>query len=161
MLAPTTRDGWEVPVRQRLAAVRTCTFCGAALDDDEAADPRREGDDILCDACWDARHTYECWLCLETEDETERHTYLVVMDPARCDLALPGLYRIDRTPYYWDGMLAAGIYPRAVTWLGYLPEPPDAEGSYAAGDLCARCRRACLDHITYMARCSVAALGGC
>lgn len=136
-----------------------CTSCGEGLDSEETVTPHREGIYLLCDNCWYGGEDREdCAWCSERVSPESQHRYIAVYKPGAAWLGLPGLYRIERWPYYTDVMISAWLHASALTWIGYLPvQTGDGYGS-DCGHFCEDCQQKALDHITYTARCSAAAL---
>lgn len=153
MLRKITDDPWA-------SYTLCCTCCGACLSAEDEVDPRREGTDVLCEDCWHHRHEFPCAWCEEYDDTEVQHRYVAVFDPDAVALALPGLYRVERCPYYTDAMLSAWLNEDALTWLGYLPADVQREhdAGYACGHFCRTCQGRALAHITFMLRCGVAAI---
>ena len=135
----------------------TCTSCGDDfdLDDDESVSEDAGG--ILCDACYCTEHHFTCCWCEACGARDDRDRYLVVFAPAHVDVELPGLYRVEETPYYWSAMLYGGILPRAVTWLGFLPALVADPAGFPCGHLCADCQRQALAEVAQATACGALA----
>ena len=137
--------------------VVTCTDCGEELDPCEIEDPRRPDEPGLCDDCSREFYEFTCCWCEDYDGNEYQHVLLVVFNPEAIWFDLPGLYRIDRTPYYTQPMIGpARVWEDCLTWLGFLPGC-HADG-YPCGHLCRACQRKALAEVLYDTRCGVAAL---
>jgi hypothetical protein len=135
-----------------------CAWCGEELTPDEAAYPELRDGDNVCEQCLcDEEHFTCCW-CGNCGEEEEQRRFLVVFDPTELGVALPGLYRVERLPYYLAPLIGHGwLIASALTWLGALPDCHDP-GDYPCGHLCAPCQQRALAALTYRRRCMAAAL---
>jgi hypothetical protein len=135
-----------------------CWGCENPLDEDELESPYERDGHIWCDDCYHEEFEFTCYWCDEYGDNEDQHRYVVIFDAGACELALPGLYRVNRLPYYSQPMIGQGcILSRAVTWLGYLPPHIGDESWYPAGHLCAYCQRRALAHIAHATDCGIVA----
>jgi hypothetical protein len=132
----------------------TCTMCEDTftLDTDEVPAESPDGE-VLCDDCECEHYHYACTWCGDCEDLEEQHRAVVVWDAAEAGVALPGLYLVRTTPYYWTRILESGLNPHAVEWQGSLPPCP-WDDPYPCGHLCRSCLR------TFVAQCDLTALQG-
>jgi hypothetical protein len=136
-----------------------CWGCENPLDEDERESPYDRDGHLWCDDCYHEEFEFTCCWCEEYGDNEDQHRYVVVFDAAACELALPGLYRVDHLPYYSQPLIGYGyILSRAVTWLGFLDALPRAGWyDYPAGHLCLRCQRRALAHVTHATDCGIMA----
>ncbi len=136
----------------------TCPSCGERLSAAEEASPRTGDDaDVLCDACYREFYEFDCCWCEEYDDDEYQHVLLVVFDALEAGVDLPGVYRINETPYYSQPLVGQGrLWEDSLTWLGYL-QACLGDGS-PCGHLCQRCQRTALAEVLYGTRCGCAAL---
>ncbi len=125
----------------------TCTECEEELDDEQAENPLKEGDDIYCDRCHREAFEDVCDRCQEWVPKPE-----LTMKPGELMLFFqeveglqPGFYRVIRWPLYADGMITGYVFKENIAYAG----PLDAECIGAAkeaytpgGCLCKECRDA-------------------
>lgn len=117
-----------------------CSFCGDAFDHEEAENPRTDPNDgtSICDKCYNQHFEFECIRCASYGDIEDQHRYLVILE--ECGGFGPGIYRINRRPYYTSNYFD-------MWWnKGCLSRLRDADGKYAnfdefpSGHLCFGCQ---------------------
>ena len=146
-----------MPAPESVEIVVTCSSCGEPLDQCEIDDPRNADDPELCDDCYREFYQFICCWCEDDDDNEYQHVLLVVFEPEAIWLDLPGIYGIDRTPYYAQSMIGpAHVWDDCLTWLGYLPGC-HADG-YPCGHLCRTCQKKALADCLYQARCGAMAV---
>ncbi len=137
-----------------------CTRCGRDLDEEEAADPRRDedvDDGILCDECYHEHYEFECCRCGNYDHVKVQHRFLVVFVETNglFGPVAPGLYRITEFPYYGGPIIGDGwLENHALERAGDIPlrkawnletrdfdliEPVPMD-DYPCGHLCGHCQ---------------------
>lgn len=145
------------PEHETAQRVVACTSCGDALEPCEIDHPRSPDEPGLCDACYREFYEFTCCWCEGSEDLAYQHILLVVFDAAAAGISLPGVYRIDRMPYYSQPAIGAGrLWEDCLTWLGFLPACQG--GDYPCGHLCRRCGRRALAASLHETRCGAVAV---
>jgi predicted amidophosphoribosyltransferase len=136
----------------------TCRACGAELDDEERADPRTRDDPwVLCDRCYEEEYEFDCCWCQESDHRDYQHAYVVVFDPNEAGLDFPGIYRVERTPYYSQPWVGLGtLHAWALTWVAHVP--PDAASDYPCAHLCRGCQARVRKESQYLSCCGAVAL---
>lgn len=114
-----------------------CGGCGELYDTHhEHGDFVESKGEILCESCYEAESAYQC-SCCDNHDCHEAPGRLLVITE-RCGDLEPGLYRIERWPFYADGMITGLVYEDALTRIGDVPQNADT-GRYSMGFLCTKC----------------------
>lgn len=141
----------DIPVGRNPCESVDCTWCGAVLDEEEAASPSRDDDgDAICDRCHTEHFMGNCSRCGELVELADLDTTpgqliaLYAAAPVLCKENLePGYYRILKRPFFADGMIEGHFYGDALQRIAGL----DAKGQSAApeayclaGPLCSCCR---------------------
>lgn len=115
-----------------------CSLCGEDLNEEEREEPRKEGDEYVCDECWDEHNTFPCFRC-ECSSDNDTMNYLAILE--ECGGLGPGIYRINRRPYfisnYFDMWWIKESLSRIRDADGEYSNPAD----YSSGFLCYGCQR--------------------
>ena len=139
--------------------MRLCNYCREPLTEEEEASPALYEGETLCNTCHCDLNHFTCSWCEGCGENEEKHRYVMVFDADEAGVALPGLYRVTTTPYYWHGLIGGGgLDPWAVTWLGFVAECRTDPDGAPCGHLCLDCQIRALEEIIYETRCIAAAL---
>jgi len=133
-----------------------CTYCGETIQDkDEAADPRKIDNEIICEECWRRLYAFSCCICENYEENDLQRTHVVVIDSAeafgveydhekkRYRVRRPrGIYQVLECPYYAAPLIGGGsLDPGALKRIAPLPKNilPRDYYEYPCGHLCRDC----------------------
>lgn len=126
-----------------------CTYCGEALDDEEAASPQKDNDgDVMCDQCWSDKYEDVCQRCgeyrLKTDLKTEPGNLIAAWmeAPGSPDDLTPGYYRVKTWPIFVDYMIGGHMYSDALERVADLDKKGlrgAAEAHTCCGPLCGSC----------------------
>jgi len=116
-----------------------CSYCGSPLDEEEAANPRRDEDgDILCDECYQEHYEYECPQCCNpVENETNKKHIFITPALAEDQGLQTGIYSVLSWPWAVSNYFSFQIIPSAIKRVADLPDElkDELEGNY----LCEEC----------------------
>lgn len=124
--------------KKALAERVECEWCGERLEDEEAADPRRDaGGDLMCDQCWHDEYEFTCAFCENYEHNDHQHDFLVVWQ--KTTGVEPGVYRTLGS-YWTSDMFSMWLHPDQLERVGDIPKGKGG-GHYPCGHLCLKCRK--------------------
>jgi hypothetical protein len=133
-----------------------CDYCGRALTAEEAEEPMPPYGPI-CNDCYCEQAHFACSWCEACGEVADQDRYIMVFDADAALVPLPGLYRVETTPYATQGLIGSGwLHPETLTWLGFVASLQEDPEGYPCGHLCAPCQTRALAEITYTTRCMAA-----
>jgi hypothetical protein len=120
--------------------MKTCSYCGNNLSEDELENPLTDKDgDLMCDECYNDHYEFTCCLCQEHGDVAEQHKMVVVFDEEEAGVPT-GVYRVIDPDYYLADLLGSGwLHDWALERIGDVSDKADGNG-YACGHLCQNCQ---------------------
>jgi hypothetical protein len=138
--------------KPRARKPKTCSRCEQQLDEEERANPQKDGDDVICDECYCELFHFECCLCCECGHVDDQHNMIVVFEPDEAfdeDGRPAGVYAVTGCPYYGGSMLGGHLFARHLSWIAPIPSRThgaSTERYYATGNghpcghLCLECQ---------------------